>query len=124
MLVSRSSLPPRGLLALIAGVTLIPLATLLWLGWRLLEQDRILEIQQAEQQLNRRRGEEDLRAGAARLLRSEGGGDDCARVPRGQFQSQFLKVTKQAVSAMLAASSKSASLAAFKPPAQRCLCLT
>jgi hypothetical protein len=49
----RSSLPPRGLLALIVGVTVIPLATLLWLGWRLLEQDRALEAQQIQQRLDR-----------------------------------------------------------------------
>jgi signal transduction histidine kinase len=50
---SRSSLPPLGLLALIVGVTVIPLATLLWLGWRLLQQDRALEAQQIQQRLDR-----------------------------------------------------------------------
>ena len=47
------SLPPRGLMALIVGVTVIPLVTLLWLGWRLLEQDRALEAQQIRQRLDR-----------------------------------------------------------------------
>ena len=48
-----SALPPRSLVALILGITVAPLATLLWLGWRLLEQDRILEGQQAQQRVER-----------------------------------------------------------------------
>ena len=48
-----SALPPRSLVALIVGITVVPLATLLWLGWRLLEQDRILEAQQAQQRVER-----------------------------------------------------------------------
>ena len=44
---------PRGLIALIAGVTVVPLALLLWLGWRVVEQDRILERQQAQERLER-----------------------------------------------------------------------
>ncbi|MGE5358668.1 MAG: ATP-binding protein [Bacteroidales bacterium] len=47
----RFALPPRGLLALIVGLTLVPLALLAWLGWRALEQERALESQQARQQL-------------------------------------------------------------------------
>jgi signal transduction histidine kinase len=39
----------RQLIALIVGITVIPLAVLLFLGWRLLDQDRILERQQAQQ---------------------------------------------------------------------------
>jgi signal transduction histidine kinase len=45
--------PPRTLLAAIVGITVIPLALLLWLGWRFLEQDRILERQQAQDRLER-----------------------------------------------------------------------
>src|SRR5512147_467985 len=48
---SRFALPPRGVLALIVGLTLVPLALLAWLGWRALEQERTLEGQQARQQL-------------------------------------------------------------------------
>src|ERR1700675_3668574 len=50
---NRSALPPRNLIALIIGITLVPLATLLWLGGRLLEQDRVLEGQQAQQRVER-----------------------------------------------------------------------
>jgi len=48
-----SELPPRNLIALIAGITVLPLVTLLWLGWRLIEQDRVLEGQQAQQRVER-----------------------------------------------------------------------
>src|SRR6266536_2658248 len=48
-----SALPPRSLVALIVGITVVPLATLLWLGWRLLDQDRMLEGQQAQQRVER-----------------------------------------------------------------------
>jgi signal transduction histidine kinase len=44
---------PRGLIGLILGITVAPLATLLWLGWRLLEQDRLLEGQQLQQRMER-----------------------------------------------------------------------
>jgi putative toxin-antitoxin system antitoxin component (TIGR02293 family) len=47
------ALPPRNLIALILGITVVPLFTLLWLGWRLLEQDRVLEGQQAQQRMER-----------------------------------------------------------------------
>ncbi len=47
------ALSPRSLIGLIVGITVVPLSTLLWLGWRLLEQDRILEGQQAQQRLER-----------------------------------------------------------------------
>lgn len=49
----RSTLPPKTLIALIIGITVAPLATLLWLGWRLLEQDRLLEGQQIQQRVER-----------------------------------------------------------------------
>jgi signal transduction histidine kinase len=49
----KSPLPPRNLIGLIVAITLAPLAVLLWLGWRLLEQDRILEGQQIQQQIER-----------------------------------------------------------------------
>src|SRR5207247_3166249 len=45
--------PSRSLVALIVGITVVPLATLLWLGWRLLEQDRALEQQQVRQRVER-----------------------------------------------------------------------
>ncbi len=48
-----SALPPRSLGALIVGLTVVGLATLLWLGWRLLEQDRMLEGQQVQQRVER-----------------------------------------------------------------------
>jgi hypothetical protein len=47
----RSALPPRGLLGLVAGMTVVPLALLAWLGWRTLDQDRLLEGLQARQRL-------------------------------------------------------------------------
>ena len=50
---SRPSPRRRPLFALIVGATVVPLAALVWLGWRLLEQDRLLEGQQVEQQLER-----------------------------------------------------------------------
>jgi signal transduction histidine kinase len=53
MLSKGSALPPRKLGALIVGITVVPLATLLWLGWRLLEQDRMLEGQQVQQRVER-----------------------------------------------------------------------
>jgi signal transduction histidine kinase len=53
MFSKSSARPPRGLLALIIGITAVPLATLLWLGWRLLEQDRALEQQQVRQRVER-----------------------------------------------------------------------
>lgn len=34
-------------------MTVVPLATLLWLGWRLVEQDRLLEGQQVQQRVER-----------------------------------------------------------------------
>ncbi len=52
MLSRGSALPPRSLIALIIGITVVPLATLLWLGWRLLQQDRILESQQARERVD------------------------------------------------------------------------
>lgn len=48
-----SSRTPRSLVALIVAITLVPLATLLWLGWRLLAQDRALEHQQVQQRVER-----------------------------------------------------------------------
>jgi hypothetical protein len=46
-----SRLPPRGLLGLIAAVTVVPLAVLLWLGWQVLEQDTRLEQQRRTEQV-------------------------------------------------------------------------
>lgn len=45
--------PPRHLLALFLAVTIIPAATLAWLSWRLLEQDRALASQRLQEQLER-----------------------------------------------------------------------
>jgi signal transduction histidine kinase len=43
--------PPRRALSLLIGVTVLLGATLAWLGWRLLEQDRALEAQQVRGRL-------------------------------------------------------------------------
>src|SRR5690349_10158755 len=43
----------RKLIVLIVAITVVPLAVLLFIGWRLLEQDRILEKQQQQQTLER-----------------------------------------------------------------------
>ena len=48
-----STRAPWSLVALVAAVTIVPLATLLWVGWRLLEQDRLLERQQIAQRVDR-----------------------------------------------------------------------
>src|SRR6266542_4138500 len=45
--------PSAQLIGLIAVVTLVPLITLLWVGWRLFEQDRVLERQQVRQRVER-----------------------------------------------------------------------
>ena len=53
MTFKEPALPPRSLVALIVGITVVPLAILSWLGWRLVEQDRMLESQQAQQRIER-----------------------------------------------------------------------
>ena len=53
MLSTRMSSSVRRLIFLIAATTVVPLATLLWVGWQLLEQDRILEHQQIQQRVER-----------------------------------------------------------------------
>lgn len=53
MFLQRSVLPPRSLVTLIIAITVVPLAMLLWLGWRLLDQDRVLEHQQIQQRVER-----------------------------------------------------------------------
>ena len=53
MFASGSARPPLSLVALIAGITVVPLTTLSWLGWRLLAQDRALEQQQVQQRVER-----------------------------------------------------------------------
>jgi signal transduction histidine kinase len=50
---SKSRKPSRRLLLLILGTTVAPLATLLWVGWNLLEQDRELETHQVQQRVER-----------------------------------------------------------------------
>ena len=47
----RPALPPRNLVALILGITAVPLLALFWLGWRLLDLDRVQQSQQAQQRL-------------------------------------------------------------------------
>lgn len=49
----RPARSARRLIVLIVGVTVVPLATLVWLGWRLVEQDRVLEHQQVRQRVER-----------------------------------------------------------------------
>lgn len=41
----------RRLVALIVAITVVPLALLVWLGWRLIQQDRLLEQQQIQQRV-------------------------------------------------------------------------
>jgi signal transduction histidine kinase len=48
-----SGRPPRALVALIAAVTVAPLALLTWFGLRLVDQDRDLEAQQTRQRVER-----------------------------------------------------------------------
>jgi len=52
MLTRRSGRPPLGLLALMLGVTIVPLVTLLWLGWQLELKERQLEAGQARQHVD------------------------------------------------------------------------
>ncbi len=70
--------PPRRLLLLFLAVTLAPAAGLVWLGWRLLEQERALE---AQRRLERREHRADLIVGALReqLLASRQGLSDPSR---------------------------------------------
>ena len=70
--------PPRRLLVLFLVVTLAPAAGLVWLGWRLLEQERALE---AQRRLERREQGADLIVGALReqLLASREGLADPSR---------------------------------------------
>jgi signal transduction histidine kinase len=46
-------MPSKKLIALIVVITVVPMATLLWLGWLLLSQDRLLEAHQRQQQIER-----------------------------------------------------------------------
>ena len=55
--------PPRRLLVLFLAVTLAPAAGLVWLGWRLLGQERSL---QAQRRLERRERDADRIVGALR----------------------------------------------------------
>jgi signal transduction histidine kinase len=43
--------PPRRVLGMFLAITLVPAAALAWLGWRMLEQDRALESQRAQERL-------------------------------------------------------------------------
>lgn len=49
MWLALSSAPPRRLAALFLVLTLAPAGGLVWLGWRLLQQDRALEAQRAQE---------------------------------------------------------------------------
>ncbi|MGH9602309.1 MAG: hypothetical protein ACRD24_07950, partial [Terriglobales bacterium] len=51
MWLNRWFRPPRYLLTLFLAVMLVLAATLGWLGWRLLEQDRALESQRIQERL-------------------------------------------------------------------------
>jgi signal transduction histidine kinase len=53
MVFGDSSHPSRRLIALLLSVTLVPLGVLLWVGWRVLEQDRQLEQQQRRTRVER-----------------------------------------------------------------------
>jgi signal transduction histidine kinase len=53
VLSERQTRPSLRLIALITAVTVVPLFILVWLGWRLLEQDRALEQQQVQQRVER-----------------------------------------------------------------------
>ena len=46
-------LPPRRLLAMFAGVILVPAVALGWLAWRTLDQDRALERHRTQERLQR-----------------------------------------------------------------------
>lgn len=48
-----ASAHPRRLVALLLGLTLIPLAVLLWLGWRLVAQDRTIEQTRQRERVER-----------------------------------------------------------------------
>lgn len=52
---TQTSRPRRteGLVAAIVGITVVPLALLVWIGWRLIDQDRALERQQLQQRVDR-----------------------------------------------------------------------
>ncbi|MDA2930871.1 hypothetical protein MYX84_13155 [Acidobacteria bacterium AH-259-O06] len=43
--------PPRHLLVLFLAITFVPATALLWLSWRILEQDRALETQRIQERL-------------------------------------------------------------------------
>src|SRR5690349_21767783 len=45
--------PPRQLLAVFLAVTFLPASALVWLGWRLLEQDRVLEQRRIQERRER-----------------------------------------------------------------------
>src|SRR5688572_15812891 len=47
---SRTGRTPFGLVALILAITVVPLSILLWLGWRVVTQERTLEQQAADKQ--------------------------------------------------------------------------
>jgi signal transduction histidine kinase len=66
MLSSGFRHPPRILVWLIGAMTVVPLVTLLWLGWRIVDQDRILEQQQIRQRVER--GADLLIAGLERAI--------------------------------------------------------
>ena len=49
----RSGQRPSYIIVLIAAATVVPLVTLMWLGWRLLDQDRMLETRQVQDRVER-----------------------------------------------------------------------
>ena len=49
----RSGQRPSYIIVLMAVATVVPLVTLMWLGWRLLDQDRMLEQRQVQDRVER-----------------------------------------------------------------------
>jgi signal transduction histidine kinase len=83
--------PPRRLLVLFLAVTLAPAAGLVWLGWRLLEQERALE---AQRRLERREQGAELIVAALReqLLARRQGLADPARGPEPEAEDAVVVV--------------------------------
>jgi signal transduction histidine kinase len=91
MAVSAWLRPPRRVLSLLIGVTVLLGATLAWLGWRLLEQDRALEAQRLRGRL------EDAADRVAAQLRHnlDATRDTLARLaslPEAEFRAQAARV--------------------------------
>ena len=44
--------PPRSLLAILFLVTLVSVSSLAWFGWKLLDQERVVEVQRSQERLD------------------------------------------------------------------------